>query len=415
MAAAESAILVKDLNETAIRYNRDIKYTPIASIMTPLALAGIGLVPGIQNKMVNYLFLRRGGIMRPYFKGLTASTNELGKFVENEFQVRRVAGIDKDYIQAYRTTNAVGMNIGRHEMNLTSPALAQIMYAKAVTWGEDLLDILYHAKYEANGKTKYESFDGYETLIRKYIEDGSISEDNHNYVVTDPITYPVDKDDTTAFDIVDDFLSRTRIRGEAILNVTPKTARNIVAATFNKFKFTMTTDEYGRYILPGYLNRFRLNPNEAMGEGDRMILTKADIFQLGYDTQFDDPLMRFRAIDDDDQILTINYGAEYGPNILSTHCKFMQVSSGTLEPVAYAGDYNGPDEFTFNITAGSNGKVAKSPEKSKYALGDSVILTATPNEGYAFEKWSDENTENPRLVTARKNLTLQATFKSVGG
>lgn len=415
MAAAESAILVKDLNETAIRYNRDIKYTPIAGIMTTLALAGIGLVPGIQNKMVNYLFLRRGGIMRPYYRGITASTNELGTFVENEFQVNRVVGIDKDNIQNYRKTNVVGTNIGRHETNLTSPAWVQIMYAKAVTWGEDLLDIIYHGKYKAEGKTKYDSFDGYETLIRKYIEDGSISEAKRNYVKTDPITPPANENDTTAFDIVDEFLAKSEIIGEAILNVTPDTARNIVNATFNKFRYTMTVDEFGHYILPGHLNRFRLNPNPAMGVGDRMILTKADIFQLGYDTQFDDPLMRFRAIDDDDQILTINYGAEYGVNILSTHYKFMQVSNGTLEPKAHAGDYNGPDEFTFNITAGSNGTVAKSPEKSKYALGDSVLLTATPNEGYAFEKWSDENTENPRLVTAREDLTLQATFKSVGG
>ena len=46
-----------------------------------------------------------------------------------------------------------------------------------------------------------------------------------------------------------------------------------------------------------------------------------------------------------------------------------------------------------------------------YAFGDEVTLTATPtSEGYAFVKWSDENTDNPRTLTVTDNTELTAIF-----
>lgn len=41
---------------------------------------------------------------------------------------------------------------------------------------------------------------------------------------------------------------------------------------------------------------------------------------------------------------------------------------------------------------------------------DSVTLTATPNYGYHFLRWSDYHTENPRTVTATSNINLTAVF-----
>ena len=381
-----SLALINQLNETAIRYNRDIKYLPVAFLMDSLNRAGILPVPGIQNKLISYAFLRKGGIMRPYVQGMEASLEELGKFVQNEFRVYRAAGIDKDNIQ--------------------------IFYAIAATWGEDLGDIVFHGVRNEAGKTKFDLLDGYEKIIQDKITSGEISVANRNFVNTDPITFPVDDSDTTAFDIVDDFLAQSDIKGRAILNVTRDTFRAISRATFNKFKYTMRYDEFGRYILPGYENTVTLNVCELMGFGDRMILSKANVLQLGYDTQFNEPFVRVRAIDDDDQILTYNYAAEYGTNIYTTNRKEFMVSSGSLSANPMAGDYNGPDKFTLNISSGGNGTVTKTPEKTKYAQGDIVILNANPSASYTFEKWSDNNTENPRRIVVTSDLTLSATFKS---
>lgn len=412
---AHELALVSHLNETAIKYNRDIKYTPISALLPRLNLAGILQVPGIQNKIVNYMFLRRGGIMRPYTQGMEASTNELGQFVENEFRVYRAAGIDKDNIQNYRTTNVVGMNLGAAEMSLKNPADPQIFYTIAATWAEDLADVIFHGVRNESGETKYDLLDGYEKIIQDGIASEAISGRNGNLMDLPPITFPDNESDTTAYDIVDEFLAHSRIPGVSILNVTRETGRAILRGIFNKFRYTMKPDEFGRYIIPGYEEVVRLNINPMMGTGDRMILSKADVLQLGYDTQFDKPFVRARAIDDDDQIITYNYAAEYGTNILTFNRKMFMTTTGSLSPDPESGDYLGPEKYTLNISADANGTVKKAPDKAKYALDEVVTLTATPNDSYEFDKWSDNNTAKIRRIAVKGDLTLSATFKSVGG
>lgn len=49
-----------------------------------------------------------------------------------------------------------------------------------------------------------------------------------------------------------------------------------------------------------------------------------------------------------------------------------------------------------------------------YDKGTSVVLEATPNSGYRFVKWGDDNTDNPRTVIADVNgVTYSATFEPI--
>lgn len=50
-----------------------------------------------------------------------------------------------------------------------------------------------------------------------------------------------------------------------------------------------------------------------------------------------------------------------------------------------------------------------------YSAGTTVTLTATANSGYHFERWSDNNTQNPRNITVNSNITLTAYFVSNSG
>ena len=45
-----------------------------------------------------------------------------------------------------------------------------------------------------------------------------------------------------------------------------------------------------------------------------------------------------------------------------------------------------------------------------YPLLTEVTLTAIPAEGYVFEKWSDDDATNPRVITVTSNVTLTANF-----
>lgn len=49
-----------------------------------------------------------------------------------------------------------------------------------------------------------------------------------------------------------------------------------------------------------------------------------------------------------------------------------------------------------------------------YPAGSTVTIQAIPNEGYIFQKWSDENTQNPRQITVNRDIILAAFFKGTG-
>jgi hypothetical protein len=63
-----------------------------------------------------------------------------------------------------------------------------------------------------------------------------------------------------------------------------------------------------------------------------------------------------------------------------------------------------------NITG--NGSVNKDPDKTEYSPGESVHLTASPDPGWAFSRWSGDlsGTMNPVYIIMDNNKTVTATF-----
>ncbi|MDD2731995.1 MAG: fibronectin type III domain-containing protein [Candidatus Pacebacteria bacterium] len=70
-----------------------------------------------------------------------------------------------------------------------------------------------------------------------------------------------------------------------------------------------------------------------------------------------------------------------------------------------------PITYTLNILS-TNGSVTKNPNQSSYPSQTSVILTANPNTGYAFNNWSGDltGTTNPVTITMNSNKTITANF-----
>ena len=69
------------------------------------------------------------------------------------------------------------------------------------------------------------------------------------------------------------------------------------------------------------------------------------------------------------------------------------------------------DTVYYTLTVSSNnpdwGSVSGSGE---YAYGSEVEITATPNEGYYFVRWSDGELDNPRVVVVMEDMELTAEF-----
>jgi len=74
------------------------------------------------------------------------------------------------------------------------------------------------------------------------------------------------------------------------------------------------------------------------------------------------------------------------------------------------------DTFTLAYTAGANGTISgTSPQIVDYGA-DGTEVTATPNTGYHFVKWSDDSTANPRTDTnVTGDITVSASFAANSG
>ena len=74
------------------------------------------------------------------------------------------------------------------------------------------------------------------------------------------------------------------------------------------------------------------------------------------------------------------------------------------EAVMYTITVNANDATMGTVTGGG-----------EYEAGETVTLTATPNEGYQFVDWSDGITANPRTITVSENFTYTANFRVEDG
>ena len=99
--------------------------------------------------------------------------------------------------------------------------------------------------------------------------------------------------------------------------------------------------------------------------------------------------------------------------------------TGEADPSNPGGQGGGSSEtHTVTFTSAGNGSVTASrvdngntiASGSTVAKGTAVRLQANPSSGYAFSKWSDDNTSNPRIVDVNSDITLTATFvENAGG
>lgn len=104
----------------------------------------------------------------------------------------------------------------------------------------------------------------------------------------------------------------------------------------------------------------------------------------------------------------IKINIEYGSIEFGTYNEFIVINVGQASvsiPINIT--YDAP-QFTVTVTAGDGGEV--DTDGGIYAQGTELTITATPFQGYAFNKWSNGSQENPYTFTVNQNVTLNATF-----
>ena len=76
-----------------------------------------------------------------------------------------------------------------------------------------------------------------------------------------------------------------------------------------------------------------------------------------------------------------------------------------------------PEETKYTVQVNCNdatmGTVSITPQQATYLEGETVVITATPNEGYKFLSWNGSITENPYTYVVKENITFTANFEAL--
>jgi len=99
------------------------------------------------------------------------------------------------------------------------------------------------------------------------------------------------------------------------------------------------------------------------------------------------------------------------------HYHFVSWNDGTTDnprTIRVTADVTYTALFAINqyvIAASANdGAMGSVSGGGTFDYGTTITLTATPNEGYQFNRWTDNNTDNPRQITVTENKFYKAEF-----
>ena len=87
--------------------------------------------------------------------------------------------------------------------------------------------------------------------------------------------------------------------------------------------------------------------------------------------------------------------------------------SGDNTLQTYSGEFRTQSTNDRIVTVEYDAMQGKVIGAGTYLLGDTVTLTATPNEGFRFVRWSNDVVDNPYTFVISDNVTLSAEFEAV--
>lgn len=417
------------LQHVAEEVSKEIVMGPGYSDAEEMDRLGIDIVTGVQFKRTFHLFIRKGGTTRR--KDVHREVNSEAGFLKERTLVAKLAwdkfpGNIDDFCETVFGTDAQG------QFPLSSQAVEAILkdyadnLAANLWFGNIALD---------NGDDSVPArdqamalYNGFHTCIQQDIEDGLISEANGNLIHCDAITAPVDKDDSSPYDIFiawymnwDERLRKVPTR--VYMNET--TAMNIAAGYANKFhgNFRVEYNQGDNFKLPG-LSKVSLCPISGFGEGDRMYATIDKNFVYGVDTNSNQQYVSVRlGSDRDHRDLSFQIQSIQGSGIKSFLRSALAVSDGTLVAPEYvAGDY---DNTKLVVTlAGTDGqkpdgtvKVNSTAYTKPLDTTPNQILTLEAADGtnYKFDSWSNGKKDKKIQLTATgMNMGITAFFKKNG-
>ena len=429
MAAPNNFIGISALKEVANQVFKSVVQGPSYANPEEMKRLGIKTISGIQYKRTMNVFIRKGGTTRR--KDMNPSMDGTIGFLKERVLTAKLAWFKgRDNIDRYCET-VFGVD-AQGAYPLSTVAVEAVIKTHAddlynnLWWGDIDNDVV-GASEEKKAMGLY---DGFITCIKHDIEDGIISEANHNLIHCEAISAPADATDSSAYkNFREAYMSLDpRLRRQKVYAyMTPETAINIADGyalqSYGTHKLNVV--DGGNYVIPE-LPKLTIAPVEGMGAGDRIIFSVEGNLIYAVDTESNQTFVEV-ALGSDNDLRDVVFQCQsiQGSMVASTLASSFAVTDGSLESTDFqSGDYTNSNLVV--TLAHSDSDTGKIDAKVKVdGVEYKTPIETTPNQiislvaedsaTYKFVSWSNGKTDKTIQLTASgMNMGLTAFFKKNG-
>lgn len=414
---------IETLQTLANKIEPNILLGPAYYAKEEIARLGINVLTGVQFMSTKYVFYRKGG---------TTRRKKVGDELNNQ-----IGFLQERPLVTYVAWNHYTDNQGNYrELPIaTVPGGAQVAYPMSElaigeigkAFSDDVFANMWwgdkdNADSDDEDKKAMGLYDGFNVVIARELENGLISTANGNLVHCDAIEAPKTNDDFAAW---------TTFRGT--YNKLPNALkRQDILAIMSTDTAVAISDAYGNahrnheeVIMVGDTINFKVKelprvtivPSDDYGVGDRIVFTTPGNFELGVNDG--DPVNNFVKVKEgtDRDMLDIQFQIQttIGTRVVALMpSKFAMTDGSLVAPDIVNGDYK-HNTLTTSAAPTAGGTVAvtggTADSNGAYAPGTTLTVTATANEGYTFDHWSNgAKTAAITYVTKNQPDALVAVF-----
>ncbi len=429
MATPKDFIGISALQEVANQVFASVVQGPAFANPEEMKRLGIKNISGVQYKRTMNVFVRKGGTTRR--KDMNPTMNGTIGFLKERVLTAKLAWFKgTDNIDHYCET-VFGVD-AQGAYPLSTVAVEAVIKTHAddlynnLWWG----DIDNDVPGASEEKKAMGLYDGFITCIKHDIEDGVISEANHNLIHCEAISAPADATDSSAYkNFRDAYMSLDpRLRRQKVYAyMTPETAINIADGYALQSYGTHKLDvvDGGNYVIPE-LPKLTIAPVEGMGVGDRIIFSVEGNLIYAVDTESNQTFVEVRLGSDNDlRDIVFQCQSIQGAMVASTLSYSFAVTDGPLQSTDFqSGDYTNSNLVV--TLAHSDSDTGKIDAKVKVdGVEYKTPIETTPNQiislvaedstTYKFVSWSNGKTDKTIQLTASgMNMGLTAFFKKNG-
>lgn len=429
MATPKDFIGISALQVVANQVFASVVQGPAFANPEEMKRLGIKTISGVQYKRTMNVFVRKGGTTRR--KDMNPTMNGTIGFLKERVLTAKLAWFKgTDNIDHYCET-VFGVD-AQGAYPLSTVAVEAVIKTHAddlynnLWWG----DIDNDVPGASEEKKAMGLYDGFITCIKHDIEDGDISEANHNLIHCEAISAPADATDSSAYkNFRDAYMSLDpRLRRQKVYAyMTPETAINIADGYALQSYGTHKLDvvDGGNYVIPE-LPKLTIAPVEGMGVGDRIIFSVEGNLIYAVDTESNQTFVEVHLGSDNDlRDIVFQCQSIQGAMVASTLSHSFAVTDGPLQSTDFqSGDYTNSNLVV--TLAHSDSDTGKIDAKVKVdGVEYKTPIETTPNQiislvaedstTYKFVSWSNGKTDKTIQLTASgMNMGLTAFFKKNG-